>query len=235
MTIVQQIIRHLLEAEPGAFEDSEDWKDVDAAPLVDRLVGLGFKPSEHFRDSWGKGATRIGLGQVLGSVHLRRRTDPGHEGTWDIEVWYMGSKLETMHGVPDEDVLTKLRALPRTRDLDVIGESAEDFDSDWKDVVNPNIFEEVKREFVISVMEQEDFSREALQKALVKLGVPTHTGNLIALEWGGSQAIVNKRYLTGVGLTGSVLDSAQQFIKFAYRLQYEEDLIEKLYKKYTAP
>lgn len=230
MTTAQRIIRHLLEAEG----EIDDWKDVVADPLVDRLIGLGFKPSDYFQDSWVKGATRIGLGQVLGSVHLRRRAG-NYAGKWDIEIWYMGSKLDTLHAVSDEDVLTKLRALPRTRDLDVIGESEDELDSDWKEVVNPNILEEVKREFVISVVEQEDFSREAFQKALVKLGVPSHTGNLIALEWGGSQAVVNRRYLAGVGLTGALLDSAQQFIRFAYRLQYEEDLIEKLYDTYTAP
>ena len=97
------------------------------------------------------------------------------------------------------------------------------------------LIDDIKRKFVIDVVEDNiGDPREAVAAALVKLGVPRDRARMVGLEQGSSQACVNRNYLKGMGLTGKVLDDATDFVRFVYRLERNEDYLERLYDRYTS-
>lgn len=114
----------------------------------------------------------------------------------------------------------------------ILGEN-EDDDFDWKDVLpDHNDIYEIERQMVIDIVEEKYEDREVLKDALIKVGVSNSDAALIALEWGSSQAVVTKRYLSRLSIPSHVLPSAYRLVKLAYALMSEEEG-PKIYAKFT--
>lgn len=75
-------------------------------------------------------------------------------------------------------------------------------------------------------------SRALVAKGLETLGVDHLKATLIALDQGSSQAYVNRRYLSSLGLTGRMLKDALEFIRVVYDVEQNEDLLNFLYDKF---
>lgn len=119
MIAAHQIVRHLLEDEET---DGADWKEVTAPAFADRLVALGFRQSDLNPNLWSKAAFKEFLGgyeRTLGNISVWKRG----QGLWDINVWYMGTRIENVIGLEDDQVLPYLQSLHRTRGMERIGEA----------------------------------------------------------------------------------------------------------------
>lgn len=131
--------------------------------------------------------------------------------TFNIEVQEILSKVISIEAVSHNEAILKVKEMYSNQEIVL---DAEDYkDTDIIIFINDSQIQEIiKNNF--------GDERIILEKILCHIGISETQSNLIAIEAGSSQCIVNEDYLIEVGIPSFNINNAMKYVNMFYRGEF---------------
>ncbi|MEN6588862.1 MAG: DpnD/PcfM family protein [Proteiniphilum sp.] len=128
--------------------------------------------------------------------------------TFEIEIKETLSTVIKVEAENQNDAIEKLKEMYRNEEIVL---DAEDYkDTDITPFINDSLIQEI-------IKNNLGDERKILEKILCFIGISENKSNLIAIEAGGSQCIVNEDYLLDIGIPDYFRSKAMDYINMFYR------------------
>lgn len=134
---------------------------------------------------------------------------------FEIEIREVLSRVIKVTSKTQTDAILKVQEMYRNEEI--VLDSGDYLETDISAVLNHNLVED------IIYMEDAD-ERNKLMKILCLIGLSEYMSNLISIEAGSSQAIVNEDYLIRIGVSTVYIDKVMHYVNMFYRGELNSNL-----------
>ncbi|MDD2284071.1 MAG: DpnD/PcfM family protein [Paludibacter sp.] len=134
---------------------------------------------------------------------------------FEIEIREVLSRVIKVESKNQTDAILKVQEMYRNEEI--VLDSGDYLETDISAVINHNLVED------IIYMEEAD-ERNKLMKVLCLIGLSEYMSNLISIEAGSSQAIVNEDYLIEIGVPVVYIDKVMHYVNMFYRGEFNSYL-----------
>lgn len=134
---------------------------------------------------------------------------------FEIEIREVLSRVIKIESKNQIDAILKVQEMYRNEEI--VLDSGDYLETDISVVLNHNLVED------IIYMEDAD-ERNKLMKILCLIGLSEYMSNLISIEAGSSQTIVNEDYLIRIGVSTFYIDKVMHYVNMFYRGELNSNL-----------
>ncbi len=128
--------------------------------------------------------------------------------TFEIEITEILSTVIKVEAENQNDAILKVKEMYLNQEIVL---DAEDYkDTDITPFINDSYIQEI-------IANNFGDDRMILKKILCYIGISENKSNLIAIEAGSSQCVVNEDYLLDIGIPGYIIKNAMNYINMFYR------------------
>lgn len=128
--------------------------------------------------------------------------------TFEIEVQEILSRVIRIEAVSHDEAILKVKEMYSNQEIVLDAEDYKETD------ITIFIHESQIQEIIKNNFGDE---REILEKILCHIGISENKSNLIAIEAGSSQCIVNEDYLIEIGIPSFNINNAMKYVNMFYR------------------
>jgi DpnD/PcfM-like protein len=132
--------------------------------------------------------------------------------TFKIEVQEILSRVIFIEAENQEDAILKINKMYRNEEIVL----------DAQDYLDTNIQPIISDSLIQNILSNENIDeRIKLKEILCLIGISKEKSNLIAIEAGSSQCVVNVDYLISIEVPSYLLDVAMKYINMFYRGEFD--------------